>query len=66
MVILQHGSYYTVYSNLESVSVKKGDKVAIRQALGKVSTNAKNNTSEVHFEIWKEKTRLNPQDWVGK
>lgn len=66
MVILQHGSYYTVYSNLESVSVKKGDKVAIRQALGKVSTNAKTNTSEVHFEIWKEKTRLNPQDWVGK
>lgn len=66
MVILQHGSYYTVYSNLESVSVKKGDKVAIRQTLGKVSTNGKTNTSEVHFEIWKEKTRLNPQDWVGK
>lgn len=66
MVILQHGSYYTVYSNLESVSVKKGDKVAIKQTLGKVSKNAKTNTSEVHFEIWKEKTRLNPQDWVGK
>lgn len=66
MVILQHGSYYTVYSNLESVTVKKGDKVAIKQVLGKVSTNPKTNTSEVHFEIWKEKTRLNPQDWVGK
>ena len=66
MVILQHGSYYTVYSNLEEVSVKKGDKVAIRQSLGKVSTDRKDNTSEVHFEIWKEKTRLNPQDWVGK
>ncbi|MBI5915413.1 MAG: peptidoglycan DD-metalloendopeptidase family protein [Bacteroidetes bacterium] len=66
MVILQHGSYYTVYSNLEEVSVKKGDKVAIRQALGKVNTNRNTNTSEVHFEIWKEKSRLNPQDWVGK
>jgi murein hydrolase activator len=66
MVILQHGSYYTVYSNLEEVSVKKGDKVAIRQGLGRVSTDAKTNTSEVHFEIWKEKTRLNPQEWVGK
>lgn len=66
MVILQHGSYYTVYSNLEEVSVKKGDKVTIRQALGKVSTDRKTNTSEVHFEIWKEKTRLNPQEWVGK
>ncbi len=66
MVILQHGSYYTVYSNLEEVSVKKGDKVAIKQGLGRVSTDAKTNTSEVHFEIWKEKTRLNPQEWVGK
>ena len=66
MVILQHGSYYTVYSNLEEVSVKKGDKVSIKQALGKVSTDAKTNNSEVHFEIWKEKTRLNPQEWVGK
>ncbi len=66
MVILQHGSYYTVYSNLEEVSVKKGDKVAIRQSIGKVSTDRKTNTSAVHFEIWKEKTRLNPQDWVGK
>jgi septal ring factor EnvC (AmiA/AmiB activator) len=66
MVILQHGSYYTVYSNLEEVSVKKGDKVDTKQALGKVSTDAKTNNSEVHFEIWKEKTRLNPQEWVGK
>jgi murein hydrolase activator len=66
MVILQHGSYYTVYSNLEEVNVKKGDKVDIRQTIGKVSTDRKDNTSEVHFEIWKEKTRLNPQDWVGK
>lgn len=66
MVILQHGSYYTVYSNLEEVIVKKGDKVAIRQSIGKVATDRKDNTSEVHFEIWKEKTRLNPQDWVGK
>ncbi len=65
MVILQHGNYYTVYSNLEEVSVKKGDEVKIRQNIGKVSTDTKTNTSEVHFEIWKEKTRLNPADWVG-
>jgi murein hydrolase activator len=65
MVILKHGEYYTVYSNLEEVSVKKGDEVSIRQSIGKVSTDRKSNTSEVHFEIWKEKTRLNPQDWVG-
>lgn len=65
MVILQHGEYYTVYSNLEEVSVKKGDKIAVRQNLGKASTDRKTNSSEVHFEIWKEKTRLNPVEWVG-
>jgi septal ring factor EnvC (AmiA/AmiB activator) len=66
MVILQHGSYYTVYSNLEEVSVKKGDKIPGKQSIGRVSTDPKTNTSEVHFEVWKEKTRLNPQEWVGK
>jgi septal ring factor EnvC (AmiA/AmiB activator) len=65
MVIVQHGNFYTVYSNLEEVSVKKGDKVDIRQSIGTVSTDRRTNTSEVHFEIWKEKTRLNPADWVG-
>jgi murein DD-endopeptidase MepM/ murein hydrolase activator NlpD len=45
--------------------VKKGDKVDIRQSIGTVSTDRRTNTSEVHFEIWKEKTRLNPADWVG-
>lgn len=66
MVILQHGQYYTVYSNLEEVHVKKGDKVKLDQTLGIVSTNRKTNTSEVHFEIWKEKERLNPQQWLNK
>ncbi|MEK7254072.1 MAG: peptidoglycan DD-metalloendopeptidase family protein, partial [Bacteroidota bacterium] len=65
MVIVQHGNYYSVYSNLEEISVKKGDPVNTRQNIGKVSTDRKTNTSEVHFEIWKEKTRLNPAEWVG-
>ncbi len=64
MVILQHGEYYSVYSNLQEVRVRKGDKVGIRQSLGIVSTDRKTNTAEVHFEIWREKTRLNPTDWV--
>ena len=66
MVILQHGDYYTVYSNLEEVRVQKGDKVRIGQKVGKVSTNRKTNTAEVHFEIWKEKTRLDPLKWVAR
>ena len=64
MVILQHGDYYTVYSNLQEIKVRKGDKVKIRQSIGIVSTNRKTNTAEVHFEIWRGKTRLNPANWI--
>ena len=66
MVILQHGEYYSVYSNLQEVKVRKGDRVGIRQSVGIVSTDRKTNTAEVHFEIWKGKTRLNPAHWVKK
>ncbi len=59
-VILSHGNYYTVYSNLETVSVNKGDFVKAGQVIGVVSSQK----SELHFEIWKEKQRLNPADWV--
>ncbi len=64
MIILKHGDYYSVYSNLEGVNVKKGDPVKINQEIGKVSTNWDTHTSELHFEIWKDKTRLNPSEWV--
>ncbi len=66
MVILQHGEYYTVYSNLQEVKVRKGDRVRIRQSVGIVSTDRKTNTAEVHFELWREKTRLDPTDWVKR
>ena len=66
MVILQHGNYYTVYSHLDEVFVDKGEPVKSKQVIGKVSTNAATGAAEVHFEIWKEKERLDPTDWVKK
>ncbi|HFC00659.1 MAG TPA: hypothetical protein ENJ53_07625 [Phaeodactylibacter sp.] len=64
MLIVQHGDYYTVYSNLSKVSVKKGDHVSTLQKLGTVAMNKKTKVSEVHFEVWRAKVRLNPEDWV--
>lgn len=64
MIIIQHGNYYTVYSNLKEVYVNKNDKVKIKQPIGKSSV--KNNVSEVHFEVWREKERLNPLNWIAK
>ncbi|MDR2473256.1 MAG: peptidoglycan DD-metalloendopeptidase family protein [Tannerella sp.] len=64
-VIIRHGNYISVYSNLSKVFVKAGDKVAIRQPLGEIYTDAeKGNETILHFELRKERTKLNPQQWL--
>lgn len=63
-IIVQHGDYYTVYSNLSDAYVKKGDTVNAQQPLGKVSSNPITGATELHFELWREKERLNPAGWI--
>lgn len=65
-VIIQHGDYYTVYTNLAETSLKKGDEVRAKQAIGKVSTNPITGASELHFELWHKKERVNPVGWIRK
>ena len=65
-LILQHGDYYTVYSNLESVKVKKGEIVLAQQAIGIAAIPAQKEQAELHLEIWKGKQRLNPFSWLRK
>lgn len=64
MVIIKHGTYYTVYSNLEVVAVEKGDKVNAKEVIGALHIDEKTNTSEVHFEVWENKKRMNPIRWI--
>ena len=66
VVILRHGEYFTVYSNLENVTVKRGDKVKTKQNLGTVHTNKTENKTELHFELLKEQSRQNPANWLSK
>jgi septal ring factor EnvC (AmiA/AmiB activator) len=65
-VILQHGDYYTVYSNLSVTRLGKGDRIAAKQMIGKVSSNPITGSSELHFELWHEKERMNPATWIRK
>lgn len=66
-VMVRHGNYLTVYSNLSSVYVKKGDNVTTGQALGEVySDKDENNRTVLHFQLWKETTKLNPELWLNK
>lgn len=66
-VIIRHGKYLSVYSNLREVVVKKGDKVTTKQNIGTVYTDYdEGNKSVLKFQIWKESTKLNPELWIGR
>ncbi|MBP5625962.1 MAG: peptidoglycan DD-metalloendopeptidase family protein [Bacteroidales bacterium] len=61
-VLVQHGGYFTFYCKLGHVDVKSGDKVTTGQVLGRVDTI--DGQTELHFEVWKEKTPENPETWL--
>jgi septal ring factor EnvC (AmiA/AmiB activator) len=62
-VIISHGEYFTVYSGLKDVFVKKGQKVMTNQDIGQVSVNS-DGISELRFQIRKNTVALNPQAWL--
>jgi len=65
-VIIRHGEFLTVYTNLVSIKVKKDDIVSASSTLGSVYTDPSDNTTIFHFEVWKEKTLENPEYWLRK
>ncbi|MEP0368747.1 MAG: peptidoglycan DD-metalloendopeptidase family protein [Cyclobacteriaceae bacterium] len=65
VVLMQHGDYYTLYARLKDVKVKKGQKINKNEILGTVFSD-KDGVSEVHFEVWKEYQKLNPEGWLAK
>jgi len=63
-VMVNHGNYFTVYCKLKNVDVKAGDKVKTGQVIGTVDTI--NGQTQLHFELWKEKTPQNPESWLKR
>lgn len=64
-IILRHGSYLTVYSNLSSVSVQVGQKVDTKQEIGTVYTDKEDdNKTVLKFQLWYENTKLDPEKWL--
>ncbi len=66
VVMIRHGEYLTVYQNLSSARVKKGDKVTTKQTIGTVAQSPTSNTYELHFEIWKNDRYVNPNEWLAR
>lgn len=65
VIIINHGNYYTVYGNISSPAVKVGDVVKQGQALGRLAPDEEDPThSSIHFEVWKNRDKLNPLDWI--
>lgn len=64
-VLVRHGSYISVYCNLSSVIVHKGQKVKARDLLGTVADDG-TGRFVLHFQLRKETTLLNPESWVGR
>lgn len=70
IVIIQHGNYFTVYNNLASVSVSKGQHVSTLQTIGVVATNDEGEPT-IKFQVWKSNgkkgnVKLNPEAWIGR
>ena len=66
VVIIRHGDYLTVYSNLDEVTVKDGQEVNARQSIGRVHIDPGDQRSELHFEIWRGKSLQDPEDWLAR
>lgn len=65
-VLVKHGQFFTLYSNLEKVFVKPGDMVKVKQDIGTISKDPEDKTTKLQFQIWKSTSKLNPVNWLSK
>ena len=63
-VMIQHGDYITIYYNLATISVKKGDRVSTKDPIGKVFTHPVTKETVIKFMVYKNDTEMNPADWI--
>lgn len=66
LVIIRHGEYLTVYSNIGEVTVKTGEKVALKQSIGTVLHNEDEGKSSLNFQVWKGQKTMDPADWLQR
>lgn len=65
LVVVNHGEYFTAYSNLKSVNVSVGQKLSTKQVIGVAATDPATGDTEVHFELYKTFTPQNPRNWLA-
>lgn len=65
-VLIRHGEYYTVYSNLKEITVEPGKDVQANDVIGIVRTNTDTGNAELHFQVWRSFDKLDPEDWLAR
>lgn len=66
-VIIQHGNYRTVYSNLSQLNVKQGDMVDTKQTIGTIYTDPEEDQkTELYFQVYQDRNLLNPELWITR
>ncbi len=65
LVVIQHGEYFTAYSNLKSFNVKVGQKVSTKQVIGTAATDSSTGEAIVSFSLYKGTTPVNPRIWLA-
>lgn len=63
-VMVRHGDYITIYNNLDKIYVRKGDEVSIGQELGEIATSSTSGKTTLHFLLYQNSTKLNPEHWI--
>ena len=64
-VIVKHGEFFTVYSNIETVTVKPNQTIGVKQSIGSLHTDKNEDITKVHLEIWRGKDKMDPEIWLA-
>jgi murein hydrolase activator len=65
-VLIRHGNFLSVYQNIVNIQVKNGEKIKTKQVIGRAFGNKDDNFSILHFEIWNEIEKQNPEEWLSR
>mgnify|MGYP001091942559 CR=1 FL=1 len=65
-VIIRHGEYLTVYSNLAEVFVRNGQQVTIREELGVIATDQREQKTMINLQVWRGNNKMDPAQWIAR
>jgi septal ring factor EnvC (AmiA/AmiB activator) len=65
-ILIKHGNYFTLYSNIVKATVQPGQKVKARQKLGRIYKDPSDQSTKLQFQLWKNTTKMNPIEWLAK